>query len=71
MTLSFLSLVFLNSLDNFNKQGISLVILVISLSFPRILWVRRKRSESVSGVFPEFPPESPSRTGDPPDFKVV
>ena len=36
-TLSFVSLVFLMSLANL-KQGISLVILVFSLSFLRILW---------------------------------
>ena len=36
----FVTLVFRISLVNF-KQGISLVILVFSLSFPRILWVRQ------------------------------
>ena len=40
LALSFHSLVFRISLVNF-KQGISLVILVFSLSFPRILWVRQ------------------------------
>ena len=38
--LSFLSLVFLNSLVNF-KQGISLVICAFSLVFPRFQWVRQ------------------------------
>ena len=42
-TLSFHSLVFRISLVNF-KQGISLVILVSSLSFPRILWARQRKS---------------------------
>ena len=50
--LSFLSLVFRISLVNF-KQRISLVILVFSLSFPRIVWVRQW--EKVLGKFEVFP----------------
>ena len=46
-----LSLVFRISLVSF-KQGISLVILVFSLSFPRILWVRQW--EKILGKFQGF-----------------
>ena len=48
---SFFSLVFWISLVNL-KRGISLVILVLSLSFPRILWVRQ--GQKILGNFEVF-----------------
>ena len=48
---SFFSLVFWISLVNL-KRGISLVILVFSLSFPRILWVRQ--GKKILGNFEVF-----------------
>ena len=58
-SLSFLSLVFWISLLKF-KQGISLAILVFSLSFQRILWVRH--GPKILGNFEVFVGKNPQKT---------
>ena len=59
LTLSFFSLVFWISLPNL-KRGISLVILVFSLSFPRILLVRK--GQKILGNFLVFLDKNKKKT---------